>query len=142
MDWLFLIILVLAIIIYFLDLMHKRQEQNKENFVSFPNNGVNYGGTTGKVAGYIGTTNFRKSKPDFQNFGIFGETPPIPGCNITVLGEKCTNYPYDTSQDNYQSVCQKSIRVFPYGQNNLKHKLNVMGRAIGRTRQCRNLHTP
>jgi len=73
----------------------------------------------------------------------YGFLPPNPRCNITLLGENCTNIPEDIS-DKQQSVCQKSINMYPGGNGftDINVPLYVMGRSTSRVRQCRNIYNP
>jgi len=73
----------------------------------------------------------------------YGFLPPNPRCNITLLGENCTNLPEQQS-DKYQSVCQKSINLYPGGNGftDVNIPLYVMGRSTSRVRQCRNIYNP
>jgi hypothetical protein len=73
----------------------------------------------------------------------YGLLPPNPRCNITLLGENCSNIPEQPSEKN-QSVCQKSINTYPPGQGftDINIPLYVMGRSTSRVRQCRNIITP
>jgi len=73
----------------------------------------------------------------------YGFLPPNPRCNITLLGENCTNIPEDISDKN-QSVCQKSINMYPVGNGftDINVPLYVMGRSTSRVRQCRNIYNP
>ena len=143
MDFVYVLIFLVAILVFYFDACSSKKKVPTENFTNFPNNGVNYGGTTHQPAGgYKGTTNFGKRNPSFQNFGKFGETPPRPRTNITMLGENCTNYPYDSTQDKWQTVCQQTYDVYPYGTQDFTIPLYVMGRAIGRTRQPRLMYNP
>jgi hypothetical protein len=73
----------------------------------------------------------------------YGVLPPNPRCNITLLGEGCTNIPEEPSEK-YQSVCQKSINTYPPGQGftDINIPIYVMGRSTSRVRQCRNIISP
>jgi hypothetical protein len=73
----------------------------------------------------------------------YGVLPPNPRCNITLLGEGCTNIPEEPSEK-YQSVCQKSINTYPPGQGftDVNIPIYVMGRSTSRVRQCRNIISP
>ena len=148
MDWIFVFIILLALVIYFLDAWHKNVK-NGETVESFTNNfnnrsyKYNFNRMSGKVAGgYSGLTNIYNKSPYFKNFSKFGSTPPLPSCNITKLSTDCTNYDEDTSLDKFMPVCQKSTSVYPYGDGDFKIPLFAMGRTIGRPRECRLMYEP
>lgn len=104
--------------------------------------------------GYIGTTNYNvgvgtraRNSKRVNNYMKFGATPPRPRCNITLLGGNCRNYDYDTSQDKNESVCQQSVNTYPYDvapyrESDFRFPLYVMGKTIGRTRECKQLYSP
>jgi hypothetical protein len=157
MDWFYFFIIFIALTIFFLDRVHFLRK--KENFTMKPNKdfppkewGVNYQAPQPKQYEDKSKINVLPN-PWNKGFGRFGATPPRPRCNVTVMGENCTNYPYDTSTDNYQSVCQKTYNIYPTDANasvlgSLNREVglhptkpwNVMGKAIGRVRQCRTLY--
>lgn len=144
MDWFYFFIIFIALCIFFLDRVHFLKKTEK--FTMKPNNdfppkewGVNYNAPQPKQYEDKSKINVLPN-PWNKGFGRFGATPPRPRCNVTVLGENCNNYPYDTSTDNFQSVCQKTYNTYPTGLRGFSEPLNVMGKAIGRVRQCRNLY--
>lgn len=130
MDWVFIFIILITIIILFLDCWHRKPIEKFTSKIS------------GENDGFKGLTNLDFTYHPLKNSGIFGSTPPIPNCNITKLGGNCTNYPYSTALDKYLPVCQKSENLYPYGNDNFKTPLFVMSKQTGRTRQCKNLYNP
>jgi hypothetical protein len=135
MDLFYLIIIIVALVVFFLDRTHCIIPDEK--FSNFPSKtlGVDYSSPSSEPQSSFGTTNIKLNGVGFSKFG---PTPPNPRCNITVMGENCTNYRYDTSINKYQSVCQKSYNTYP---NRLMPEY-VMGRSLGRVRQCKNLYSP
>ncbi len=147
MDLFYLIIIIVALAVFFLDRSHSitapPTEIKKEYFTDFPSKllGVDYTATSSDPEASQGATNimFGGAVPKWGNsFSKFGATPPNPRCNITVMGENCSNYSYDTTTNNFKSVCQKSVNTYP---NNIFPEY-VMGRSLGRVRQCNNLISP
>ena len=150
MDLFYLIIIIVALAVFFLDRSHsiitpsleQQPTTNKEKFTNFPSKslGVDYSAPSPEPEASLGATNIKfGGTPRWSSaFSKFGATPPNPRCNITVMGENCSNYSYDTSTNKFQSVCQKSVNTYP----NNKFPEYVMGRSLGRVRQCNNLISP
>lgn len=144
MDWFYFFIIFIAISIFFLDRIHyikKNEHFTMKPDLNFPPKewGVNYQLTQPKQYEDKAKTNVLPN-PWGKGYGRFGATPPYGRCNVTVMGENCNNYPIDSSTDHYQTVCQKTFNTYPTGLNNLSQPINVMGRALGRVKQCRNLY--
>lgn len=152
MDWFYFVIVLFALAVFFLDRCHN---PIKESFSEsdFPpvRWGVNYGATSPEQVGSQGLTNIKiPGTPKWKSgFRKFGALPPNPRCNITVLGEQCTNYPQDTTTTNLQPICQKSYNLYPSGSQyfgvgpvTFTSPINVMGRSVSRVRQCENLFDP
>lgn len=144
MDWFYFFIIFIALTIFFLDRVSFIKKQ--ENFTMRPNDdfppkewGVNYQDTQPKQYEDRAKTNFLPN-PWGKGYGKNGALPPYPRCNVSVLSENCNNYPYDTSSDQYQSLCQQNYNIYPTGLRQLQHPVNVMAKRIGRVRQCRNLY--
>lgn len=133
-DWIFIFIIFTALGLFFLGLSKK----NRENFTNFPPKklGVDYGATSPQQVGSQGLMPAGFSKW-ISGFSKFGPTPPRPRCNVTVLGENCTNLPEDTSTNKFAPTCQNSYNTYPANYKN--KNLFVLGRSLGRTRQCREL---
>ena len=145
MDLFYLIIIIVALAVFFLDRLHSIEQQpptKKEDFTNFPSksHGVDYSAPSPEPEASMGSTNIKfPGTPRWSStFSKFGATPPNPRCNITVMGENCSNYSYDTATNKFQSVCQKSVNTYP----NNKFPDYVMGRSLGRVRQCNNLISP
>ena len=150
MDLFYLIIIIVALAVFFLDRSHsiitpsleQQPTTNKEKFTNFPSKslGVDYSAPSPEPEASLGSTNIKfPGVPKWgSSFSKFGATPPNPRCNITVMGGNCSNYNYDTATNRYQSVCQKSVNTYP----NNKFPEYVMGRSLGRVRQCNNLISP
>ena len=136
-DWIYVFIIIIALAIFFMNLMNRQ-----ETFVDFPSKtlGVDYGSTSPQQFASNGTmpAGFSKWKSGYSRFG---PTPPRPRCNVTVLGEQCNNLP-QTDLGNNQTVCQASYNTYPTGNKGFQYPLYVMGKALGRVRQCRNLYNP
>jgi len=147
MDWFYLIIFVCALVVFFLDRMHTTKE-NKENFseADFPPKrlGVDYAAPSPDPVASMGSTNIKMPGiPKWQSgFQKFGAVPPQARCNVTVLGENCSNYPYNDNIGNFQSLCQKSYNLYPTGTEAFRKPLYVMGKSLSRVSQCNNLYTP
>jgi hypothetical protein len=146
MDLFYLIIIIVALAVFFLDRSHSiiapPTETKKENFSDFPSEslGVDYSAPSPDPEASQGATNIKfGGTPRWGSaFSKFGPTPPNPRCNITVMGENCSNYNYDTTTNSFQSVCQKSVNTYP----NKLFPDYVMGRSLTRVRQCNNLISP
>ena len=136
-DWIYVFIIIIALAIFFMNLMNR-----PEGFTNFPPKylGVNYGAPSPQQFASNGTmpAGFSKWKSGYSRFGA---TPPRPRCNVTVMGEQCNNLPTDNLGNN-QTVCQSSYNTYPTGNRGFKYPLYVMGKALGRVRQCRNLYNP
>jgi len=150
MDLFYLIIIIVALAVFFLDRSHsiitpsleQQPTTNKEKFTNFPSKslGVDYSAPSPEPEASLGATNIKfGGTPRWSSaFSKFGATPPNPRCNITVMGENCSNYSYDTTTNKFQSICQKSVNTYP----NKLFPEYVMGRSLGRVRQCNNLISP
>ena len=146
MDLFYLIIIIVALAVFFLDRSHSiiapPTETKKEDFTDFPSEslGVDYSAPSSEPEASLGATNIKfGGTPRWSSaFSKFGPTPPNPRCNITVMGENCSNYDYDTTMNKFQSVCQKSVNTYP----NKLFPDYVMGRSLARVRQCNNLISP
>lgn len=145
MDYTYLIIFFIALILYFLDRLHK-SPLVKENYENFPSikYGVNYGATSPEPLASQGLTNIKiPGQPKWKTgFRKFTPTPPNPRCSVTVLGENCSNYPQDTTNNQHQSICQKSYGDYPTGLQDFKAPLFVMGKSLTRSRICRPIYNP
>jgi len=116
MDLFYLIIIIVALAVFFLDRSHSiiapPTETKKEDFTDFPSEslGVDYAAPSPDPEASQGATNIKfGGTPRWGSaFSKFGPTPPNPRCNITVMGENCSNYNYDTTTNSFQSVCQKT----------------------------------
>lgn len=137
-DPIYIGIIILIVTLGILNTFNKKN--NIEKFIpqTFPDNGVNYN-ITSDINGFVGLTNFGNSQ--LKNYGKFGEIPPIPICNKTLLNYGCKNYDYPNQKDEYQSTCQKSIGNF---MNRQDLTMPILGDAWtpGKVRQCRTLYTP
>jgi hypothetical protein len=145
MDLFYLIIVIVALAVFFLDRSHSiiappTEPTKKENFTDFPSEslGVDYSAPSPDPEASQGATNIKFGGRPTSAFSKFGPTPPNPRCNITVMGENCSNYNYDTTTNSFQSVCQKSVNTYP----NKLFPDYVMGRSLSRVRQCNNLISP
>lgn len=146
MDLFYLIIIIVALAVFFLDRSHSiiapPIESKKEDFTDFPSEslGVDYAAPSSEPEASMGATNIKfPGTPRWSSaFSKFGPTPPNPRCNITVMGENCSNYDYDTTTNKFQSICQKSVNTYP----NKLFPDYVMGRSLARVRQCNNLISP
>jgi hypothetical protein len=146
MDLFYLIIIIVALAVFFLDRSHSiiapPTESKKEDFTDFPSEslGVDYSAPSPDPEASQGATNIKfGGVPKWSSgFSKFGETPPNPRCNITVMGGNCSNYNYDTTTNKFQSVCQKSVNTYP----NKLFPEYVMGRSLSRVRQCNDLISP
>lgn len=145
MDWFYFIIFGIALVVYFLDKMHN---ENKEHFSEsdFPAKrlGVDYSAPSPDPSAAMGVTNIKfPGTPKWDSrFKRFGPVPPQRRCNVTVLGENCSNYPYNDNTGTYQQVCQTSYNTYPNGTQNFRTPLYVMGRSLSRVDQCNNLYDP
>jgi hypothetical protein len=146
MDLFYLIIIIVALAVFFLDRSHSiialPTESKKEDFTDFPSEslGVDYSAPSPDPEASQGATNIKfGGVPKWSSgFSKFGATPPNPRCNITVMGGNCSNYNYDTTTNKFQSVCQKSVNTYP----NKLFPEYVMGRSVSRVRQCNDLISP
>jgi hypothetical protein len=144
MDLFYLIIIIVALAVFFLDRSHSiiapTTETKKEDFSDFPSEslGVDYSAPSPDSEASQGATNIKFGGRPTSSFSKFGPTPPNPRCNITVMGENCSNYNYDTTTNSFQSICQKSVNTYP----NKLFPEYVMGRSLTRVRQCNNLISP
>ena len=149
MDLFYLIIIIVALAVFFLDRSHSiitpslpTTPTKKEDFTNFPSKslGVDYSAPSPDPEASQGATNIKfHGTPRWSSaFSKFGATPPNPRCNITVMGENCSNYNYDTTTNKFQSICQKSVNTYP----NKLFPDYVMGRSLARVRQCNNLISP
>ena len=147
MDWFYLIIFITALAIFFLDRLHN-EKNTQENFseAEFPPKrlGVDYEAPSPEPHASMGSTNIKlpgipKWKSGFQKFG---PVPPQPRCNVTVLGENCSNYSYNNDTGKYQSLCQTSYNTYPTGVQGFRVPLYVMGKSLSRVNQCNNLYDP
>ena len=146
MDLFYLIIIIVALAVFFLDRSHSiiapPTESKKEDFTDFPSEslGVDYSAPSPDPEASQGATNIKfGGVPKWSSgFSKFGPTPPNPRCNITVMGGNCSNYNYDTTTNKFQSVCQKSVNTYP----NKLFPEYVMGRSVSRVRQCNDLISP
>ena len=152
MDLFYFIIILVALIIFFLDRLHN-VKPTKENFVTFPPKtlGVDYGAPSPEPYASQGLTNINMSRGSRFKTGFrkFGPTPPNGRCNVTVMGENCTNFPGDGVSGAHQAVCQRSVSMYPSKWDNLvtetaifKGPIDVMGRSLTRVNQCRDLYQP
>lgn len=123
-DWIYILIIFMALALFYIERKCNAKNKGVEKFI----------GCEPKVETISKLT---------SGYSKFGEVPLQPRCNITLLGENCSNIP-DNSDNigNNQSVCQKSIFTYPIGTKNLKVPLYVMGRSTSRVRQCRNIYNP
>ena len=146
MELFYLIIIIVALAVFFLDRSHSiiapPTESKKEDFTDFPSEslGVDYSAPSPDPEASQGATNIKfGGVPKWSSgFSKFGPTPPNPRCNITVMGGNCSNYNYDTTTNKFQSVCQKSVNTYP----NKLFPEYVMGRSVSRVRQCNDLISP
>ena len=123
-DWIYVLIICMALVLFVIE----REGKKKENFAN-PSCTPDVK-TSAEIWGKNGPSRY-------------GLLPPNPRCNITLLGEGCTNIPEEPSEK-YQSVCQKSINTYPPGQGftDINIPIYVMGRSTSRVRQCRNIISP
>lgn len=146
MDWFYLIIFGIALVVYFLDKMHIENTQENFSESDFPqkNLGVDFSAPSPEPSASMGITNIKlPGTPKWESrFKRFGPTPPQRRCNVTVLGENCSNYPYNDNTGKYQQICQTSYNTYPAGTQGFRAPLYVMGRSLSRVDQCNNLYDP
>jgi len=143
MDWFYFIIFGVALVLYYLDKMHKTKE---DFFADFPPKslGVDYAAPSPEPVASMRLTNIKfpgvpKSKSGFSKFGA---TPPQSRCNITAIGGNCSNYPYNDNTGTYQQLCQQSYNTYPNGDQGFRAPLYVLGRSVSRVRQCSDIYDP
>lgn len=126
-DWIYVLIICMALVLFIIE---RSGYQKVEKFGMKPPTCAPDVRTSSEI--------WEKNGPS-----KYGFLPPNPRCNITLLGENCTNIPEDIS-DKQQSVCQKSINMYPGGNGftDINVPLYVMGRSTSRVRQCRNIYNP
>ena len=124
-DWIYVLIICMALVLFVIE---RNGNQKVEKF-GMPNCAPDV-----KTSSEI----LEKNGPS-----KYGAMPPNPRCNITLLGEGCSNIPEEPS-DKHQSVCQKSINMYPAGNGftDVNIPIYVMGRSTSRVRQCRNILSP
>jgi len=139
-DWMIIVIFIIALALFWIERSCRPQKQ--ENFTQFPSKtlGVNYGATSPQQFGSQGMMPAGFSNWN-SGYSKFGATPPRPRCNVTVLGENCSNLSSDNNST-HQSVCQSSYNTYPTGNRGFNYPLYVMGKSLGRVRQCRNMYNP
>jgi len=117
MDYSYLIIIFIAILLFFLDKYHKipLMAEKFSNFLTdFPPKklGVDFEAPSSPQVGSLGLTNIKiPGVPRSRSTLIpstFGTVPYQPRCNVTVIGESCTNLPTDNSTNNFQPICQQT----------------------------------
>ena len=98
MDLFYLIIIIVALAVFFLDRSHSiitpslptTPPTKKEDFTNFPSksHGVDYAAPSSEPEASMGATNIKfPGTPRWSSaFSKFGPTPPNPRCNITVMG--------------------------------------------------------
>ena len=124
-DWIYILIICMALVLFIIERGGNKKIESFSTPACYPN--VK---TSTKI--------WEKNGPS-----KYGLLPPNPRCNITLMGENCSNITEQPSEK-YQSVCQKSINTYPPGQGftDINIPLYVMGRSTSRVRQCRNIITP
>ncbi len=146
MDWFYLIIFVVALVVYYLDAMHRKKEKEHFSEAEFPPKklGVDFSAPSPDPSASMGMTNIKfpgipkaRTRPT-----KFGPVPPQMRCNVTVLGENCSNYPQEDSLSHFGQVCQKSFGTYPVGDLGFRSPLYVMGNSLSRVRQCNNIYDP
>lgn len=158
MDYTYFIIILIAIILFFLDKYHKIPnitEKFNDLFSAFPPKklGVDFNAPSPDQFGALGMTNIKiPGVPRWKSTmspTTFGAIPYQPRCNVTVIGENCSNFPQpDGSTNNLQPICQQSYNTYPQysfypnGNYDFKAPIYVMGRSLSRVRQCRDIYNP
>ena len=141
-DWMIIVILIIALALFWIERCNRPQQQT-EQFTDFPSKtlGVDYGATSPQQFGAQGMMPAGFSKWQ-SGYSKFGPTPPRPRCNVTVMGENCSNLPDSDNNSPHQSVCTSSYNTYPTGNRGFNYPLFVMGKSLGRVRQCRNMYDP
>jgi len=146
MDWFYFLIFSVALVVFFLDRMHKEDKEHFFSEADFPPKslGVNYSAPSPEPSASMGLTNIKMPgiPKSSSTFTKFGPVPPQTRCNVTVLGENCSNYNYNDNTGNYQQICQSSYNTYPAGVKEFRTPLYVMGRSLSRVNQCNNLFDP
>ena len=125
MSGLIKLIIVVAILLFYLDYRERNYNKNNEGFTNI-DDGFNTSFNNNS------SVNFNK-KLNFSNFSTNGNSPYI-NCPLNGIDFNCTNYPYNLSNQN-MSVCTNSIN-----QNTNNVNLKVLAKSAGRPRQCKDLY--